>query len=296
MLARAGDTIADTELAPREARLGLLSELRGVLSGGSGAAEAVAALAAPPSLTAGATERAEAALLCRIEPLLERFRGLSPPERAEVATVVDRLLATMQGELAFFPAGQLVALSDAAALTAYTEGIAGCVGVFWTRLLVRHRWVVSPAAQVALEVAGRRYGRALQLVNILRDLPRDLRRGVCFLPADELAAVGLEPADLLDPGAGELLAPLLARWESRAWCGLLGGLVYTTRLPRWAISLRLATALPAALGLATLRELRASERRLDPTHKISVSRGALRRIVARTALACCTPRGLLRLV
>jgi phytoene/squalene synthetase len=41
--------------------------------------------------------------------------------------------------------------------------------------------------------------RGLQSINILRDLPKDLQAGRCYLPLDELAGAGLTPADLLDP-------------------------------------------------------------------------------------------------
>jgi len=120
------------------------------------------------------------------------------------------------------------------------------------------------------------------VINVVRDLPRDLRRGRCFLPQDELAEVSLRPEDLLDPAAAEALAPVLRRWERRAYRGALAGLNYTCRLPRGFWGLRVATALPAAIGLDTIEALQANTRRLDPNFVIKIPRSRVRRRIAST--------------
>ncbi|MCU0231794.1 MAG: squalene/phytoene synthase family protein [Acidobacteria bacterium] len=298
LLARIGDTVADRGVTPTPARIDQLERLRGALA-------AAGPLGDPLEVTRGFSgegeaTRAEAQLLAGADGVLARLERLPAEDRADVQRVVDRLLATMIGELRLFEEesrarGGLAALPDGRALGAYTEGIAGCVGEFWTRLAVRHAGLGALAAPGvrALVVEGRRYGRGLQLVNVLRDLPRDLRRGRCFLPADELRALGLAPADLLDPAAGERVAPLLARWQARARRGLVAGTAYTRRLGRAGWRVRAATLLPAALGLATLRVLEAapSHVRLDPQVVLRVSRGEVRRIAARTALRALWSRG-----
>jgi farnesyl-diphosphate farnesyltransferase len=298
LLARIGDTVADRGVTPTPARIDQLERLRGALA-------AAGPLGDPLEVTRGFSgegeaTRAEAQLLAGADGVLARLERLPAEDRADVRRVVDRLLATMIGELRLFEEesrarGGLAALPDGRALGAYTEGIAGCVGEFWTRLAVRHAGLGALAAPGvrALIVEGRRYGRGLQLVNVLRDLPRDLRRGRCFLPADELRALGLAPADLLDPAAGERVAPLLARWQARARRGLVAGTAYTRRLGRAGWRVRAATLLPAALGLATLRVLEAAppQARLDPEAVLRVSRGEVRRIAARTALRALWSRG-----
>lgn len=290
LLARAGDTVADRSWVPDQERAALLASLRAALAGGPIDPRTWIRLAeyAPP---ADARTRAEADLVRWTPALVNRARSLPERERAEVISVVSTLLATMEDELRRFPSGGApCALPDAASLTAYTNGIAGCVGVFWTRLIAgRRSW--APTAVRALESEGRRYGRGLQLVNVLRDLPRDLRRGRCVLPADELADVGLQAADLLDASSLPRLRPVLAKWETRARRGLLAGLVYTARLPFFPIRLRVATALPARLGLLTLRRLARSDARLDPSAPIRISRGEVRRAIVRTFCCCLARRG-----
>ena len=63
---------------------------------------------------------------------------------------------------------------------------------------------------------GVRFGKGLQLVNILRDLPVDLRNGRCYLPAKELSAAGLTAGDLLEQGNEPKFRPLYARYLAMA--------------------------------------------------------------------------------
>lgn len=301
LLARTADTIADTQLAPAGHRRVLLGGLREAVAAGEGDPSGIAALAAGPAdESEGAAPRAEAALLGRVEDLLDRFRRLEPADRSDVAEVVIRLISTMDGELAWFspgiPGGAIRAWPDGRALTAYTNGIAGCVGPFWTRLVHRHVAPLPRARRRMMEAESRRYGRGLQLVNILRDLPRDLRRGVCFLPEEGLRSYGLAPPDLLEPRAAKLLGPLLAGYRVLARRNLLAGLAYTARLPLRAFSVRVATALPAALGLRTLALLETAAERADPARPVKLSRGQVKIIALRTALWSVCPKGPLRLV
>jgi farnesyl-diphosphate farnesyltransferase len=82
----------------------------------------------------------------------------------------------------------------------------------------------------AMRARGVRFGQALQMTNVLRDVAQDLRIGRCYLPRHALAARGLAPADLLDPASMPRLRPaggfggLGARRLSR-------GLEYTRAIP-----------------------------------------------------------------
>ena len=77
--------------------------------------------------------------------------------------------------------------------------MAGCVGEFWTDVHVAHRPRLAGWEPAAMRARGVRFGKALQMTNVLRDVPSDLASGRCYLPAAELAPLGLAPADLLDP-------------------------------------------------------------------------------------------------
>ena len=116
-----------------------------------------------------------------------------------LTTITDGMLF----DLARFPgedAAGLAALETLEDLDRYTYLVAGCVGEFWTDLHLAHRPRLAGWDAGAMRATGVRFGKALQMTNVLRDVPSDLALGRCYLPARELAALGLTPADVLDPG------------------------------------------------------------------------------------------------
>jgi farnesyl-diphosphate farnesyltransferase len=130
---------------------------------------------------------------------------------------------------------------------------------------------------------GVRFGKGLQLVNILRDVAADLRQGRCYLPAERLANAGLTPKDLLQPANEAPLRPLYHEYLDRAEAHLQAGWAYTNALPRRHMRLRLACAWPILIGRETLKLLRAGNA-LDPTQRIRISRRQVRQLTLRSVL------------
>jgi farnesyl-diphosphate farnesyltransferase len=123
----------------------------------------------------------------------------------------------------------------------------------------------------------------LQLVNILRDLPRDLRQGRCYLPSDQLTQARLAPADLLQAGTATRLRPVYDEWLNAAEAHLAAGWNYTNALPRSAVRVRLACAWPVLIGVKTLGRLR-RENPLDAARRVKVSRAEVKRIMGATLM------------
>ena len=69
---------------------------------------------------------------------------------------------------------------------------------------------VNPSMMMRMK-DGVRFGKALQMTNILRDIPEDLRFGRCYIPRPRLDAVGLTPEDLRNPGSMESFQPVFQR-------------------------------------------------------------------------------------
>jgi farnesyl-diphosphate farnesyltransferase len=121
-------------------------------------------------------------------------------------------------------------------------------------------------------------------VNILRDLPVDLRKGRCYLPVTRLAEAGLNPADLLLLENMGRFRGSYAHWLDQAEAHLAAGWRYTNTLPRGQVRVRLACAWPILIGAETLARLR-RENVLDPTHRIKVNRPEVRSILWWSVLA-----------
>jgi farnesyl-diphosphate farnesyltransferase len=177
----------------------------------------------------------------------------------------------------------VVALRTDEELDDYTYRVAGCVGEFWTRMCRAHLFPQAPVNDAFLLANGVRFGKGLQLVNILRDVAADLRHGRCYLPAERLAASNLRPEDLLQPANEPRLRPLYHAYLDRAEAHLLAGWAYTNALPRGSVRVRLACAWPILIGWETLKRLREGNA-LDAARRIKVSRGKVRQLVLRSVL------------
>jgi farnesyl-diphosphate farnesyltransferase len=268
LFARASDTIADTRLIDRASRIAHLEALRTALAD-DGVSTAVGATAAAQALPE------ERRLLERLPDCLAAYRALPPADRGRVRAVLGTIIEGQIQDLRLFPGedeGKLAALETREDLDRYTYLVAGCVGEFWTEVHVAHRPRLAGWDLPRMRALGTRFGKALQLTNVLRDLPRDLRQGRCYLPRQDLARWGLEPRDLLDPGRAPAARPLLAEWLNTALDHYEAGWQYTFAIPRREARMRLACAWPLLIGLRTLDLLATSPNWLDPAITLKVPR------------------------
>jgi farnesyl-diphosphate farnesyltransferase len=292
LLARAADTVADTRLIARGDRLAHLDTLRRSYGGDAVDIAGVARDCAP--LQPHAAERI---LLERLGEALARLEALPAGDRLLVRDVLATLTSGMVFDLARFPgeaAADLAALETLDDLDVYTYLVAGCVGDFWTRIHVAHRPGLGHWNVERMSRAGIRFGKALQMTNILRDVAQDLRAGRCYLPARELAGLGLVPEDLLESRGAAQASPLVARLLAIALAHYDVGWEYTLAIPRREVRMRLACAWPLLIGLGTLAALSTHPSPLTAGAPIKLSRGAVRGILARTAVSVWSNRALNR--
>lgn len=281
LLARATDTVADTGLLAVEARLDALAALRARILGTRAEPLALDGLAREQGLPA------ERHLLDRIEEVLAALSALHPEDQARVRAVLATITSGQELDLRRFGGagpGQLIALRTESELHDYTYRVAGCVGEFWTQMCRAHLFPEAELDDAWLLRQGVRFGQGLQLVNILRDLPSDLRQGRCYVPAELLAAHHLQPADLLDPANAAQFSPLYHALLEVAQGHLAAGWAYTGALPRRCVRVRLACAWPLLIGARTLGLLRRSNV-LDPTQRIKVPRTQVRHLILKSVLA-----------
>jgi len=239
LLARTSDTLADTATAPAETRLECLERF------GRAVAGSVVPLRWPAALTNTIADPRERRLLEQSDGLLAWLGGLPASEACLVREVVDIIIGGQRLDLQrFADADQThpIALADDAGLEDYAWRVAGCVGAFWTRLgflTLGERFSTAPAG--GLLDMGISYGKGLQLVNILRDLPTDLAAGRCYLP-------------VADPRDAAVLLETHQHWVERASAWVKAGFAYSATLR--SRRLRAATVLPAMLARETLKRLR----------------------------------------
>jgi farnesyl-diphosphate farnesyltransferase len=278
LLARTTDTIADTEIVPVEQRLKMLQALRNRILGASSAPLDFGQLAQQQGLPA------ERVLLEKCEASLALLQAQSAIDQKLIREVLDVITGGQELDLQRFgnpSPNKIIALQTDAELDDYTFRVAGCVGKFWTRICLAHQFSTEATARPSFEELGVRFGKGLQLFNILRDIPADLAKGRCYIPAEKLMAIGLSPADLLRPETEPKFRSLYHHYLDVAESHLAAGWEYTNLIPVGQMRVRLACAWPILIGLNTIALLR-SGNVLDSQKRIKINRRAVRGIMART--------------
>lgn len=249
LLARCADSVSDGTWLPAEERAPALQQLVNCLCSRShldGWRDRVAVV--DPG------RGGEAALLHHFPQALRELDQLPSADQKLVVDIVTTLAEGMLVDLQRFPAGALGAVWDADELRRHLWAAAGCVGGFWTAVMRLHEPRLREVAP-ELESLGTRLGNALQLTNVLRDIPGDLAEGRCYLPTQQLLEVGLKPSDLSDPANEIRLKPLLHRWLREAHSDFAASKDYMLLIPWQCWRLRLAALWPWVMGLATLVKL-----------------------------------------
>jgi len=283
LLARTTDTIADTELVPPAQRLEALQKLRERILGQSSAPLNFGDLAKQQNLSA------EKLLLEKVEASLSALQNLSDADRKLIRDVLDTITSGQELDLkrfggsatGYLPAVKIIALQTDAELDDYTYRVAGCVGEFWTKMCRAHLFPNAKLDEKRFIADAIRFGKGLQLVNILRDLPKDLRNGRCYLPKEKLAEAGLSPEDLLQPANEPKFRPLYNCYLDLAESHLAAGWKYTNTVPRGQVRVRLACAWPVLIGAKTISRLREGGI-LDPQNRIKITRAEVRGILLRS--------------
>lgn len=299
LFARAADTIADTRLLPGAERRRLLAAFRSLVKTAPASSTELAERSLilddlRAKLSGPAEVEEERTLLESLPRAFAVWDDEPALERALTEKVLATIVSGMDLDLARFPAeetGRIHALETREELFDYCYRVAGCVGEFWTALhRARLRSLAGWNERVMLERA-RRFGRSLQLTNVLRDIPRDLRHGRCYLPRRELAC---SPEELLDPRSYPKVEGLLRDLVDAADRDARAGWRYALAVPVRELGLRLATALPLLLAHPTLGMLLRGNP-LDPAQRRKVKRGRVLELAGAAILALPSNAALLRL-
>ena len=284
LLARAADTIADTASVSTEQRKLQLRKLRRNLTGEDGEDTVEELSAELADLHPTSSERE---LLDSLPEVITLYNGMDAPDDERTRAVVLTLTSGMLFDLTTFhseDSGRLAALHTPEQLDEYCYLVAGCVGEFWTAISIAHTHSLVRWDELEMEALGVRFGKALQMTNILRDVPKDLRIGRCYLPQSELDRAALRAEDLLNLANTQKARPLLVWGIRRTLDHFSAAERYILAIPRRNLRLRLAALWPVLIGLETLAKLGGSDEWLDPEKRIKISRPAVYGIISLSLL------------
>lgn len=283
LFARAADTIADTDLIERPRRMEFLSQLRGQFAGDHIAWAQVQHI--QRAVGPLQQDSAERVLLERLEDCFRVFESFSPDDRDRVRRLMRTLTQGMEMDLSVFPgtsANDLVALKTVEELDRYTYYVAGCVGEFWTDLMCAHRRSLASWNVRHMSEVGVRFGKGLQLTNIVKDIAHDAQKGRCYIPETMLAEAGLQPRDVLAQQNLSRFRPVLSKLVRMATEHLDQGWLYTLSIPRHEMRLRLSCMWPILSAGESLKLVLHSPDLLNPAVKVKIPRSKVYQIMALT--------------
>lgn len=285
LFARAADTIADSDLINVGRRAHYLNSFRRQFDfDQSDRAEIQAIQSALASVQHHSAERV---LLQRLGDCFEVYYGFSQGDRERIRVLMKTLPNGMAMDLDRFATGSAsapAAFDSMKELDEYIYYVAGCVGEFWTKMVCAHRTAMARWDVDRMSAVGVRFGKGLQLTNILKDLARDLQRGRCYVPRALLREADLDPSDLLEQKNLGRFRPILLQLIRITVEHLDEGWVYTMAIPRREIRQRLACMWPILLAGETLKRVTTSSDLLDPKVNIKAPRNVVYRVMLLTIL------------
>ena len=293
LLARLADTIADSKHGETDVLLDLLNKYNDVAQGRS------TKLPDFNDLAEIQTNPHEAELLMNAEDVIE---GLSEYEEGDRQRILECLDIIVGGQVLdlqrFGPAkegGNISSLKTNEELDDYAYRVAGCVGTFCSKMSLAHLMTLPPEKEKVFLEKGIQFGKALQMINILRDIPEDLRFGRCYIPSEALAEHGLEPEDILGDSNLEVFRPIYDSYLDLTNIHLEAATDYIRMLPDKQFRLKASCMLPVLIGQRTVTLLRTGNI-LDSNERIKVTRDEIKSYARKLLRALIIPGGVRRLL
>lgn len=281
LLARAADTISDTNLVANDKReYWLKAFLERLLSTSKNTINSLAHHLANKSVDE------EHSLLLELPKIFERYDLLPLRDRLATKHVLEVIVTGMLLDLQWFSQSQIeqpVALKSRQELDLYCYHVAGVVGEYWSEIHANYLPSLRQH-QKKLITLGINFGKGLQRINILRDIAQDLERGRCYLPTEDLESLGLTPADIKKTKTITKLRPLLSNMIQDTFFLLEDGIRYIALISKRYPQLRLCCYWPLLIGLGTLGKLNNARNLLDPKQTVKIDRKEVYQLMKNSSL------------
>ena len=293
LLARVADTIADSKVGETEELIEALTQYNDVAQGRKQDLPDLMELAKIQS------NPDEGELLRNVQKVVDALSVYEKDDQVRMLECLDIIVSGQILDLQRFgiarEGGNISSLQSEVELDDYTFRVAGCVGVFWTKMSLAHMMKLSKEKEELFFENGIRFGKALQMINILRDIPEDLRFGRCYIPGHRLEEHGLTPNDLLDSSNIAKFRPLYDTYLDLTSEHLDAAVEYIRMIPDRQLRLKAASMLPVLIGQRTVTLLREGNI-LDSEEKIKITRDEMKGYFKKLLRALIIPGGVQRLL
>ena len=248
LLCRIADTIEDEPTLAPDEKAAFSGRFVELVAGHGDPAAFARELGA---LLSSATEK-ERDLVANTPRVLRVTARLSDGQRAAIQRCVQIMT---RGMVEFQRSATPDGLRDVAQLDRYCYHVAGVVGETLTAFFCDHSVEIAKRRRdlLALSVS---FGKGLQMINVLKDIWEDHRRGACWLPRDIFGAAGVELRSLSPGRTGPGFAGALMELVAITHRHLANALRYILIIPARETGIRRSCLWPLGLAVLTLQRIR----------------------------------------
>lgn len=177
----------------------------------------------------------------------------------------------------------IAALKDVEDWNRYCYYVAGTVGYMLTELFIQHYNLDGDLSSELLSL-GNSFGLALQKVNVIKDVPADRERGVCYLPLDMMEKHGLTPSAPGNPENAQAVTNFVKELSDLTAVHLDDAIRYTVLIPRRYRGVRMFLTVPIFLATETLNLIKSKPLQSMAGPPVKLSRRDVTRLVSAATL------------
>jgi farnesyl-diphosphate farnesyltransferase len=157
-------------------------------------------------------------------------------------------------------------------LDEYMYYVAGTVGQLLTSLFAHFSQKITPNIKQKLESFAESFGKGLQMVNIIRDMTTDLRRGQSYIPDEILSKYDLTRQSIFETSNREQAQRMFNELIETAVRHMDKAMSYIVIIPKEETRIRLFCLLPVFWAMRTLQKIQENTLQLLNNDKIKISR------------------------
>jgi farnesyl-diphosphate farnesyltransferase len=273
LLFRIADTVEDSHHLSVEEKRDMLTVYSRIFSAESAAAteEFLMKIKALPQNTD------DEKLVYDLQKVLSVFHTFSPAVQQQIGKWVVEMSVGMKKYAQELKKRRFTFLKTMHELEEYTYYVAGTVGYLLTELFSYSSKKITPQLKVRLEQFAESFGKGLQMVNIIRDMATDLRRGQSYIPDELLKKYHLTRDSIFkqeNAARAEMMFNELIQYAVKH---LDRAVKYILLIPKEETRIRLFCLLPLFWAMRTLQKIQENTLDLLKNEKIKITRASIRK-------------------
>ncbi len=226
----------------------------------------------------------DVALAKNLERVLNVYHTFHPEVQKMIATWVVEMTLGMKKYAQSSAKRKKQFLRSMKELDEYMYYVAGTVGHLLTSLFTYFSNKITPAISKNMEVFSESFGKGLQMVNIIRDMAGDLKRGQSYIPDEILHKYALTRQSIFESNNRYNAELLFEELIQTAVDHLDKALAYVINIPKEETRIRIFCLLPLFWAMQTLSAIHENTLNLLKTEKIKVSRKVIRKEFFKTLI------------